>query len=136
MQTRWLLMLALLALLVFTPIAAAQDDEVADIFTLFSDDPVVMRGERGEWDGRYTDPGAVVYHDGLFHMFRNGFQGWPAPVQIGYLTSPDGLNWTEVSEEPVLTSDEVPFAGVAALAASVLVEDDGTWVLYFYTWES
>jgi predicted GH43/DUF377 family glycosyl hydrolase len=136
MQTRCLLMLALLALLVFVPAAAAQDSEIADVFTLFSTEPVVTHGERGEWDGRYTDPGAVVYHDGMFHMFRNGFQGWPASVEIGYLTSPDGLNWTEVSEAPVLMSDDVPFAGVAALASSALVEDDGTWVLYFYTWES
>src|SRR5687768_6024087 len=99
-------MLALLVTLVFTPLAAAQDNEIADVFTLFSAEPVVTRGERDEWDGRYTDPGAVVYHDGLFHMFRNGFRGWPASVQIGYLTSPDGLNWTEVREEPVLMSDD------------------------------
>jgi predicted GH43/DUF377 family glycosyl hydrolase len=67
-------------------------------------------------------------------MFRNGFNGWPASVQIGYLTSADGIVWTEVTEDPVLTTDEVPYAGVAALASSALVEDDGTWVLYFYTW--
>lgn len=97
---------------------------------------VIEPGERGQWDGRYTDPGAVVYYDGLFHMFRNGFQGWPASVQIGYLTSDDGIHWEEVTEDPVLHTDEVPFADVAALASSVIVRDDGTWMLYFYTWNS
>lgn len=112
---------------------SAQDGD--PLFTLHSDDPVVSHGENDDWDNRYTDPGAVMYHDGLFHMFRNGFQAWPASVQVGYLTSPDGLTWTEVTEDPVLTTDEVPYAGLAALASSALVEEDGTWVLYFYTWE-
>ncbi len=96
--------------------------------------PIVERGERGEWDDKYTDPGAVVYHDRHFHMFRNGFKGWPLPVQIGYLTSEDGIIWEEVVEDPVLLSENVPYTRVAALASSVHVEDDGTWVMYFYTW--
>lgn len=109
--------------------------EAAPTFTLYSSDPVVSHSSQdSDWDGRYTDPGAVLYHNGLFHMFRNGFRGWPASVQIGYLTSPDGFTWTEASEAPVLMSDEVPFTNLAALASSALVEEDGTWVLYFYTW--
>jgi predicted GH43/DUF377 family glycosyl hydrolase len=107
------------------------------LFTLADEEPAVVNSESvQEWDGVYTDPGAVFYHDGQFHMFRNGFNGWPASVQIGYLTSEDGITWEEVTEDPVLTTDEVPYAGVAALASSALVEDDGTWALYFYTWES
>lgn len=35
----------------------------------------------------------------------------------------------------MLTSSDVPFAGVAALASSALVKEDGTWLLYFYTWD-
>jgi predicted GH43/DUF377 family glycosyl hydrolase len=96
----------------------------------------VWHGEGRDWDNIFTDPGAVVYHDGLFHMFRNGFQSWPAAVQIGYLTSEDGINWTEMSEDPVFTHEEVPFDVTASLASSALVEDDGTWVLYFYNWPS
>ncbi len=120
--------------LVISPLMALAQD--TPLFTLFSDDPVVSHGESADWDSQYTDPGAVIYHDGLFHMFRNGFKGWPASVQVGYLTSEDGLNWTEVTSDPVLRTDEVPYAGVAALASDALVLDDGTWVLYFYTWES
>ncbi len=120
-------------LLVCQAAALAQDE--APTFSLYSSDPVVTHSDNyPDWDGRYTDPGAVFYHDGLFHMFRNGFRRWPASVQIGYLTSPDGVTWTEASEDPVLMSDEVPFTDLAALASSAMVEDDGTWVLYFYTW--
>lgn len=105
-------------------------------FTVYGDGPIVSHGAAGAWDDRFTDPGAMVYHDGQFHMFRNGFRDWPASVQIGYVTSPDGYIWTKSSDAPVLESAEVPYAGVAALASSILVEDDGTWVLYFYTWQS
>jgi predicted GH43/DUF377 family glycosyl hydrolase len=107
------------------------------LFTPLSDTAVIKRGAT-EWEKAYsyTDPGAVVYHDGQFHIFRNAFRGWPAPVQIAYMTSPDAVTWTEMSDAPVLTTDDVPFAQQAALASSVIVEDDGTWALYFYTWNN
>ena len=111
---------------------SAQDN----LFTLAPDQPAVPYGGLGAWDGQYTDPGAVFYADGKFNMFRNGFNGWPVPVQIGYATSDDGLHWTEVGSDPVLLSKDVPYAKVAALASDGLVLDDGTWVLYFYTWNS
>src|SRR5829696_25235 len=129
MMRRLFLLIALLA--VFS-VASAQDD----LFTLVRDEPIVEQGSANEWDVPYTDPGAVFFHDGLFHMFRNGFKGWPASVQIGYMTSEDGVNWTEVSEDPVMQTRDVPYAGIAALASDAMVLEDGTWVLYFYTWES
>ncbi|MBI5931123.1 MAG: hypothetical protein HY862_17570 [Chloroflexi bacterium] len=103
-------------------------------FRVDVDNAAVPHGDTGEWDGTYTDPGTVVFHDGKFHMFRNGFQGWPASVEIGYLTSDDGLTWTEVSPDPVFYTADAPFNVEAALASSAIVEDDGTWVLYFYLW--
>lgn len=118
--------------------AFAQDEvpEVHPLFTLANEMPIVARGDTRSWDYTYTDPGAVVYHDGQFHMFRNGFNGWPSSVQIGYLVSDDGVNWTEPQDDPVIRTLDVDFAEIAALASSVLVEDDGTWVLYFYTWNT
>ena len=120
----------------------AQDDVVSP-FTQQGDSPIVERPRRTRdnrdadlWDGQYTDPGAVLYHDGQFHMFRNGFVGWPARVRIGYLVSDDGITWIEPQEEPTLDTLDVPYAEVTALASSAYVEDDGTWVLYFYTWNT
>src|SRR4051794_32487779 len=122
----------LVLLLVFASSVSAQDN----LFTLAPDQPAVPNGKYGAWDGQYTDPGAVFYADGKFNMFRNGFNGWPVPVQIGYATSDDGLHWTEVGSDPVMHSKDVPYAKVAALASDGMVMDDGTWVLYFYTWNS
>lgn len=127
------LLLPTLLLLTFT--SFAQDNPA--LFTLYSDQPVVPHGDKhSDWDFQFTDPGAVMYYNGKFHMFRNGFNGWPASVQIGYLTSDDGLRWTEVTTEPVMFSKDVPYAKVAALASDALVQADGTWVMYFYTWNS
>jgi dienelactone hydrolase/predicted GH43/DUF377 family glycosyl hydrolase len=106
------------------------------LFTPYGDGPVVSKGQSGEWDDRFTEPGAVIFYDNQFHMFRNGFRDWPASVQIGYVTAPDGYTWTKQGAEPVLKTEDVPYAGVAALASSVIVEDDSVWVLYFYTWQS
>jgi predicted GH43/DUF377 family glycosyl hydrolase len=139
MNTRFLRFKWLLIGLLLTGLTAlhAQEAEPESLFTFVSADPVIANaGTVQAWDGIYTDPGAVFYHDGLFHMFRNGFNGWPAPVQIGYSTSPDGITWTAMSPDPVLYTADVPYAGVAALASDALVMDDGTWVLYFYTWET
>lgn len=124
--------------LLFSAISLAQDE----VFTMEGDSPSIehtrsTRENRSyEYTEQYTDPGAVLYHDGQFHMFRNGFTGWPATVWIHYMVSDDGINWTQPSQEPVMLTEEVPFAEVAALASSVIVEDDGTWVLYFYSWNN
>jgi predicted GH43/DUF377 family glycosyl hydrolase len=96
--------------------------------------PIVERGD--DWDQIYTDPGAVTFHDGQFHMIRNGFNSWVGSVQMGYLVSNDGLNWSQPQDTPVLYTDDVSFAEQAALASSLHVEADGTWVLYFYTWNN
>jgi hypothetical protein len=68
-------------------------------------------------------------------MFHNGFVGWPAPVGVAYSTSPDGITWTRVQEDPVFRGDDLDYVGLTALASSALVQGDGTWVLYFYTWD-
>ena len=133
MAKKYLFLLLSVFLLALT--TAAQDTD--QLFTLYSDQPVVPHSDKtSDWDYQYTDPGAVIYHDGKFHMFRNGFNGWPASVQIGYETSEDGLTWTELSHDPVMMTKDVPYAKVAALASDVVVQDDGTWVMYFYTWNT
>ena len=110
--------------------------EPKTFFKVFGEEPIVPRGGYGTWDDRFTDPGAVVFYDGLFHMFRNGFRGFPATSQVGYVTSPDGYTWTKQGDEPVFKTSDVAYAKIAMYASSALVEEDGTWVIYFYTWDS
>ena len=104
-------------------------------FTLYSDQPIVPKGQPGTWDDRFTDPGAVIYHDSTFHMFRNGFRGFPAESQVGYVTSSDGYTWTKQGDDPIIETKDVPYAKIAMYASSMLWED-GCWALFFYTWDS
>ena len=104
-------------------------------FTVYSDQPIVPRGQSGTWDDRYTDPGAVIFQNGMFHMFRNGFRGFPAESQVGYVTSTDGYTWTKQGDEPIIETKDIPYAKIAMYASSVLWQD-GCWDLYFYTWDS
>ena len=104
-------------------------------FTVYGDEPIVPKGQPGTWDDRFTDPGAVIYYDGMFHMFRNGFRGFPAESEVGYVTSTDSFTWTKQGDDPIIETKDVPYAKIAMYASSVLWED-GCWVLFFYTWDS
>ncbi len=106
----------------------------ANLFTYPATTAIVPHGPTGSWDGQYTDPGGAVYHDGTYHLFHNGFVGWPAPVSIAHATSTDGFTWTRATD-PIFSGNDLPYTGLTVLASSALVEPDGTWVLYFYTWD-
>lgn len=117
-----------------TPIPDTPEPQT--FFKVFGEEPIVPKGSNGTWDDRFTDPGAVVYYEGAFHMFRNGFRGFPAASQVGYVTSTDGYTWTKIGAEPVFKTSDVPFAKIAMYASSALVIENRVWVLYFYTWDS
>ena len=107
---------------------------VQEQFTIYGDAPAVPNDNIGTSGEQYTDPGGTIYHDGQFHMFHNAFTGWPAAVRVMYSVSDDGINWTLAQEEPIFEGNDLDYAGVAALASSVIVLEDGTWAMYFYTW--
>jgi len=97
--------------------------------------PLLPRGPRGPFEGTLTGLGAVVYHDGLYHMFWNDTQnGWPpSDILIGYATSDNGLFFVHQVDQPVFSAEDVPYADYVVTVGSVHVEDDGTWVMYFDT---
>ena len=99
---------------------------------LFSETAVINR----ESGNKYLNGGAVIFHDGEFHLFSNFFNTWPGKTVTYYYTSPDGRSWTRVAEEPLFTVDDVPLEGRGALMLSGFVEPDGTWVLYYHTFTS
>jgi predicted GH43/DUF377 family glycosyl hydrolase len=111
-----------------TPTALAQ--ELFDVV----ETPVLSSGFANA--RTFIDPGAVIVHDGQFHMFYNGIDSYPAPVGGGYATSSDGLTWTRPSVEPVFGPSVAGFPAemrnAILFVTSGLVQPDGTWVLYYY----
>jgi predicted GH43/DUF377 family glycosyl hydrolase len=73
--------------------------------------PVLEPGSPGEWDGIGLFMMNVVLYQDLYYMFYTGGQGDGMgdilPVQIGYATSPDGVNWARRNpSEPVLRFED------------------------------
>ncbi|MAU01715.1 MAG: hypothetical protein CL608_31640 [Anaerolineaceae bacterium] len=103
-----------------------------NLLSLFDEMPVIER----EQGNKYLNGGAVIFHDGQFHMFSNFFNFWPGETMTYYYTSPDGRSWTRAQEEPLFTIDDVSLDGRGALVLSGLVQPDGTWTLYYHTFTS
>ncbi|MDH5506965.1 MAG: hypothetical protein OEZ02_07065 [Anaerolineae bacterium] len=117
------------------PTTALPAGSFPTVFTLFSVDPVLKAGR--SWDGTHISPGAVVWHDGFFHMFYSGVnlsQGISHSA-VGYAVSADGYEWVRVQDEPVFSADGIDYADDVSVH-SVLVEEDNTWVMYFEAWVS
>jgi predicted GH43/DUF377 family glycosyl hydrolase len=95
--------------------------------------PIVTRNPSPEIRNLYINPGAVLFHEDSFHMFFNSFTAWPGLVKVGYMTSDDGYRWQMAQDAPVLTTDQIPFGDGEADVSSVVVMDDGTWLMYFHT---
>jgi hypothetical protein len=90
--------------------------------------PIVTNNPSSEIRNLYINPGAVLFHDGQFHMLFNSFTGWPGIIEVGYMTSEDGYNWQMVQDAPVFTTDQIPFGDGKADISSAIVEEDGTWM--------
>lgn len=101
-------------------------------FKLHVDEPVLPMGSSGSWDSGLMDPGAVVFHEGQFHMFYDAVRYFPGTIAVGYAVSSDGMAWTRVLTEPVFTIENIPWQPKPTnfRANSVMVVDD-TWILYF-----
>ncbi len=105
----------------------------APFFQPLQSGPVFARGPENSWFADNVEPGAVIFYEGRFHLFFNGFADWPAKVAVGYAVSADGVNWELVSEQPILDSAQETFEGFTFFVSSVVVAEDGTWMLYTYT---
>jgi len=94
--------------------------------------PIVTHNPSPAIENLYINPGAVLFHEGTFHMFFNSFTNWPGIIQVGYMTSEDGYQWQMVQDEPVFTTDRIPFGGGKADVSSMIVTEDGKWMMYFH----
>jgi predicted GH43/DUF377 family glycosyl hydrolase len=110
--------------------------QLAGLFEPMSEGEIVPLGAKGEWDSVRSGAGAVVFHDGSLHMFRNATDdNINRKNAVDYWRSDDGgESWIDVSDGPIFDGSDIDYVQFGVLyVTSVLVEDDGTWVLYFYT---
>ena len=112
--------------------------------TIYSSDPVFQRGLERTWDQAIVDLGAVLYHDGLFHLFYNGTEYYTIdrggsynttfqPSLVGYAVSANGYDWYRMADAPILIVEGMEVPTFNARVSSVVVGDDGTWMMYLYS---
>lgn len=89
-------------------------------------DAPVFRAE--SVDGQhFFNPGAAILHDGTYHVFGFAFDG--EGTRAMHLTSTDALAW-EPAADPDWTTLDLELDQPGPIPTSVLVEPDGTWVVY------
>ncbi|MBW7885757.1 MAG: hypothetical protein H3C34_24625, partial [Caldilineaceae bacterium] len=89
--------------------------------------PVLSVGPFGYWDHERINAPTVLYDatDKLWKMWYAGVSIYNGGFSIGYATSPDGINWTKYSDEPIFESSGHPdyWDGISVLAPEVLKKD-------------
>ncbi len=109
-----------LALLGFILALAPAGIVAQTVWTKYEGNPVLEVGPTGSWDDNYLIEPYVLFDDTTYHMWYGGEDG--SSNRIGHATSPDGVDWTKDSLNPVL-----------GLGPSGSWEDNevtASWVLY------
>lgn len=78
-------------------------------WTKDTNNPVLEPGPEGAWDDHLIHGCSVILHDSIFHMWYNGHSGQDIEKNwgIGYATSPDGINWSKDTNNPVMVQGQV-----------------------------
>jgi predicted GH43/DUF377 family glycosyl hydrolase len=97
-------------------------------FTPYENNPILTRGESGEWDYFRVWAGNVVNINNVFHMFYTG-KGEDT-TGIGYAVSNDGLTFTKYDDNPIYQPDGEGFDAIGVGYAVPLVVGD-TWMLFY-----
>ena len=110
--------------------SSGQDDPGVTInLTPYEGNPILDKGPAGSWESGAIYMPAVVFHEGLYHMFYTG-NNFRDAIALGYATSSDGLVWEKYASNPVFGGDGTGFDAACVFAPAVLVEGD-TWVVYY-----
>lgn len=114
------------------PFTSAQGDGPTNIsLEAVIDAPVLMAGMQPGIDDELVFEPSIIYHDELFHAFYVTRTNNISPMTISYATSPDGIHWTPYEGNPIFTGDDSGFDAVAVRDPHVIVQNDGTWVMYY-----
>ena len=131
-------LIGLLTLSLFATSVYAQGDPqpIQFDFEVYNDnDPILPLGPVGTWDSVQIFGAQILEHDGLYYMFYTGSNGRGAfNGAIGYATSTDGYTWEKAAANPVFQYQfrgEYQGYALPTSLGRVLVEHDGTWVMYY-----
>ena len=109
----------------YSPMKVAIADRPEGPWVMYEGNPILTRGERGEWDDGGFSDASVIYHSGVFHMFQAGAKEYSPRIKtresVGYAYSFDGFNFIEYGLNPIATRQANPNAAAFA-EPRVLIE--------------
>lgn len=73
----------------------------------------------------------IIKDSGLFIMVYNCFSGMGESTGICYATSPDGINWTPSSRNPIVTPGPPGSWDAAKLVHPAIIRNGGTYKIYY-----
>jgi len=130
-NTKWFcnftgVILALLAFHTLHPIAAWSQTQ----WIKHNNNPVLDIGPTGAWDGGRIFYYCVFFDGAKYRMWYTGFNPTlNKPPEIGYATSPDGINWTKYANNPVLSPTE--FWESEGLAEPVVIFNGAQFQMWY-----
>ncbi|MDC0936703.1 hypothetical protein OAS39_10485 [Pirellulales bacterium] len=102
----------------YSPMSLATADRPEGPYAEAPGNPILVEGEKGEWDDGGFSEAEVFYASGLFHMFYGGARTYEPRIltreSIGYAYSDDGLAWTKYGGNPIATREADPNAAAFA----------------------
>ncbi len=104
----------------YSPLALAMGDKPEGPFVKYRDNPLMKRGNLGDWDDGGISEAEVLYHNGMCHMFYGGPELFgPRLEHVGYAYSFDGFEFFKYSKNPLIARQVSPntaaFAEVHAI---------------------
>ncbi|MCH7558507.1 MAG: hypothetical protein IIB56_13760 [Planctomycetes bacterium] len=105
----------------YSPLALAVAETPEGPYAKYKGNPLMEKGDFGDWDDGGISEAEVLYHGGVFHMFYGGTQLYgPRLESIGYAYSLDGYNFTKYLRNPVAVRQANPNAAAFAEVHAII----------------
>jgi hypothetical protein len=105
----------------YSPLAVALADKPEGPWVKYEGNPLMRKGEKGDWDDGGISEAEVLFHNGMYHMFYGGteYHG-PRVESVGYAYSFDGFEWYKYGRNPVAKRQANPNAAAFAEVHSII----------------
>jgi len=105
----------------YSPLALAVAETPQGPYTKYKGNPLMEKGDFGDWDDGGISEAEVLYHAGVFHMFYGGTHLYgPRLESIGYAYSLDGYNFMKYLRNPVAARQANPNAAAFAEVHAII----------------
>ncbi len=105
----------------YSPLAVAIGNRPQGPFEHYEGNPLMEKGDVGDWDDGGISEAEVLYHNGMFHKFYGATRTYgPRQESIGYAYSFDGFKWYKYGRNPVAMRHANPNAAAFAEVHAII----------------